>query len=217
MSDGNIEGDGAGRDLAEFGDPASFHLKLIGQLGIGGFPAQFVAEGGADPAQALDLVHQVHGEANGLTLVGEGTADGLFDPPAGIGAELHAAAGFEAIDRLHQAEVALGDQVEDGEAAVVVVGGDFHDEAEIGFDHQLPGPAIAPADAPGELHFLGTVEEGSLADALEVGLKGGGEIFLPNDRCLLSADFHVCFHTGLERGACRTFGLFLRGANFVKG
>jgi len=216
LPDGDIEGDGAGGNFAEFGDASGFDLKLVGQFGVSGLAAELVAKGGADPAQALDLVDEMDGKADGFALVGEGPADGLFDPPASVGAELHPAAGLEAVDGLHQAEVALGDQVEDGQAAVVVIGGDFHHEAEIGFNHQLPGAAIAPADAPGELHFLGAVEEGSLADALEVGLKGGGEIFLPNDRCLLSGDFHVCFHRGLERHDWITFGLFLWRAKFVK-
>ena len=217
LPDGHIEGDGAGGNFAELGDPFGFHLKFVGQFGIGRLAAQFVAEGGADPAQALNLVDEVNREADGLALVGESPADGLFDPPAGVGTELHPTARLEAVHRLHQAEVALGDQVKDGQAAVVVVGGDLHDQAEIRFDHELAGAAIAPADAAGELHLLVAIEEGGLTDALKVGLKGGGEIFLPHNRSLLSGDFHVCFHTELDHHTPRTFGLFLWGANFVKG
>jgi hypothetical protein len=48
-------------------------------------------------------------------------------------------------------------------------------------------------------------------------LKGGGEIFLPNDRCLFSGDFHVGFHSGLERREGIMLGLFFGGVKFVKG
>jgi len=192
-------------------------LEFVRQLGVGGLAAEFVAEGGADPAQALDLVHEMDGEADGLALVGEGPADGLFDPPAGVGAELHATAGLETIDRLHQAEVAFGNKIQNGETAVVVIRGDFHDEAEIGFDHELAGAAFPAADTAGEFHFFGAVEERGFPDALEVGLKSGGEILFPNDRSFFSADFHVCFHMGLERHGWITFGLFFERANFVKG
>ena len=217
LPDGDVQRDGAGGNLAQFGDPFGFHLELVGELHIGGLAAEFVTEGGADAAETLDFVDEVDRETDRLALVGQGPADGLLDPPAGVGAELHPTAGLEAVHGLHQAEVALGDEVENRQAAVVVVGGDFHHEAEIRFDHQLAGRLVAAANATGEFDLLGAIEEGGLTDALEVGLKGGGEIFLPDGRSLLSGDFHLCFHTGLDRSPCRTFGLFLWGANFVKG
>jgi len=216
LPDGDIEGDGAGGNLTQLGHPPGFHLELVSQLGVGRFTTELVAEGGTDPAQTLDLVDEVDGKADGFALVGEGPADGLFDPPAGVGAELHPAAGLEAVDGLHQAEVAFGDEIENRQAAVVVIGGDFHHEAEIRFDHQLAGRLLAAANATSEFDLLGPVEKGGLTDALEVGLEGGGEIPLPNNRSLFSGDFHVCFHRGLERHGWITFGLFLGGANFVK-
>jgi hypothetical protein len=76
---------------------------------------------------------------------------------------------------------------------------------------------VAAANATGEFDLLGPIEEGGLTDALEVGLEGGGEIFLPNNRGLFSGDFHVCFHMGLERRGGRMFGLFLWGVKNVKG
>ena len=103
LPDRDIQGDRAGRNFAEFGNPLGLHLEFVSQFGVGGVPTQFVPKGGTDPAQALDLIHQMDGEADRLALVGKGPADGLFDPPAGIGAELDPAAGLEAIHRFHQA------------------------------------------------------------------------------------------------------------------
>jgi hypothetical protein len=48
-------------------------------------------------------------------------------------------------------------------------------------------------------------------------LKGGGEIFLPNDRCLFSGDFHVGFHSGLERHRLIMLGLFFGGGKICQG
>ena len=102
-----VERDGAQGDLSEFGHPMGIRLQFIGQLSIGGLAAEFGSEGGADSAQALDFIDKMNGKTNGFALVSEGTADGLFNPPAGVGAELNPAAGFEAIDRLHQSEIAF--------------------------------------------------------------------------------------------------------------
>ncbi len=53
----DIQGDGASGYFAEFGDAVSFDLEFICDLDIGGFATQFGSEGGADSAQALNLVH----------------------------------------------------------------------------------------------------------------------------------------------------------------
>jgi hypothetical protein len=87
------------------------------------------------PHQLVDRLDHVHRDADGAGLVGDGAGDGLADPPGGVGAELVAAAVLELLDRLHQAHVALLDQVEEGEAAVGVFLGDGDHEAQVGLDH----------------------------------------------------------------------------------
>ena len=62
--------------------------------------------------------------------------DRLANPPRRVGRELEAAAELEAVHRLHQADVAFLDQVEEGEAAIEIALGDRHDQPEVGF-HQL--------------------------------------------------------------------------------
>jgi len=118
------------------------------------------------------------GEADGFALGGEGTADRLFDPPASVGAEADIPLGIEAVDRFHQAEVSFGNKIEEGETAVVVIGGEFYNEAEVGFDHELARGGITTADAFGEGDLLGAIEEGGFADALEVGLKGSWKFYV---------------------------------------
>jgi len=55
-------------------------------------------------------------QADGFGLVGEGAADGLLNPPGTVGAEFGAAVGIEALHRLHQADIAFADEIEQGKA-----------------------------------------------------------------------------------------------------
>ena len=72
-------------------------------------------------------------------LVGDGPGDGLADPPGGVGGELEALRVVELVDRPHEAEVALLDQVEEGQATVAVALGDGDHQAQVGFDELVLG------------------------------------------------------------------------------
>ena len=76
----------------------------------------------------------MHRDTDGARLIGDGAGDGLANPPGGVGGELVAAAVLELVDRLHQADVALLDQVQELQAAVRVLLGDGDDEAQVGLD-----------------------------------------------------------------------------------
>ena len=73
----------------------------------------------------------MHRDADGCGLVGYASSNPLPDPPSRIGRELVAAAVIELVDRLHQTDVSLLDQVEELKAAVVVFLGDRDDEAQV--------------------------------------------------------------------------------------
>ena len=81
------------------------------------------------------------GNADGARLIGDRARDRLPDPPRGVGRELVAAAVLELVDRLHQADVAFLDEVEELQAAVGVFLGDRDDETQVGLDHFLLGLA----------------------------------------------------------------------------
>ena len=106
----------------------------------------------------------MHRDADGARLVGDRARDRLPDPPGGVGRELVAAAVLELVDRLHQADVAFLDQVEELQAAVGVFLGDRDDEAQVRLHHLLLGLAGL---ALALLHHLHDLAE--LAD-LEPGL-----------------------------------------------
>ena len=108
----------------------------------------------------------MHGDADGARLVGDRAGDRLPNPPGGIGRELVAAAVLELVDRLHQADIAFLDQVEELQAAVGVFLGDGDDEAQVRLHHLLLGLARL---ALALLHHVHDLAE--LAD-LEPGLAG---------------------------------------------
>ena len=63
---------------------------------------------------------------------------GLLDPPRRVGREAAPSLRVELLHRLHQTDVALLDQVHEGQAPVHVVLGDGDDEPQIRTDHVLP-------------------------------------------------------------------------------
>ena len=85
----------------------------------------------------VDRLDHVHRDADGARLVGDRAGDRLPDPPRGVGREFVAAAVLELVDRLHQADVAFLDEVEELQAAVGVFLGDRDHEAQIRLDHLL--------------------------------------------------------------------------------
>ena len=99
------------------------------------------------------FVHDVNRQTDGLGLIGERALDGLLDPPGTVGGELGALGGVETFDGLHQADVALVDQVEQRQAVILVIAGDFDDQAQVGLDHLFAGFFVALFDAGGEFDF----------------------------------------------------------------
>ena len=114
----------------------------------------------------------MHRDADGARLVGDRARDRLPDPPRRVGRELVAAAVLELVDRLHQADVAFLDQVEELQAAVGVFLGDRDDEAQVRLDHFLLGLArlaLALLHHVDDLAELADLEAGLARERLDVG------------------------------------------------
>ena len=73
-------------------------------------------------------------QPDGARLVGNGTANGLADPPGRIRGELVAPTVFELVHCLHQADVALLNQIEELQSAIAVFLGDGNHQTQVGFD-----------------------------------------------------------------------------------
>ena len=135
VAHGGLERDRLLRHLEHGPDALDRDLHFVGDFLRSGFAAEVLHELFLHPHQLVDRFDHVHRDANGTGLVGDRTGDGLANPPGGVGGEFVAAAIFEFLNRLHQAHVALLDQVEEGQAAVGVFFGDGNDQAQVGFDH----------------------------------------------------------------------------------
>ena len=137
----------------------------------------------------------VAGDADQAALLVERPADGLADPERRIGRELEAAAPVELVDGVLEAEVALLDEVAEVHAlGEGVAAGDADDEPQVGADEAVLGPGAggdgppqlgaalarlealgrgaAVLDGAGQLLLLVRVEEGHLADLVEVHTDG---------------------------------------------
>src|SRR5512133_2305740 len=136
LADGGLEADGFLRDLEDLADLVERKLHLLRDLLRRGLAPQLLHEVAARPDELVDRLDHVDGDADGPRLVGDRARDRLSDPPRRVGRELVAALVLELVHRLHQADVALLDEVEELQAAVRVLLGDRDHEAEVRL-HQL--------------------------------------------------------------------------------
>ena len=81
----------------------------------------------------------MHRNTDGARLIGNRTRNRLPDPPGCIGREFVAAAIFKLIDRLHQADIAFLNKIEELQPAIGVFFGNRNHETQIRLDHFLLG------------------------------------------------------------------------------
>ena len=129
----------------------------------------------------------MHGQANRFALVRQSALDRLFDPPGGVRAQFSALGRIEALDSLHQADVAFGNEVEERQTEIRVIVRDLHDEPQVRANHEGARLAVALFDFRGELDLLVGREQRDLPDFPQVNLNSSIAIF----------SSHITFH---ERG-----------------
>ena len=96
----------------------------------------------------------MHRHADRPRLIGDGSGNGLPDPPGGICREFVSLCIVELIDRANQARVALLNEVENVKSAAGVFFLDRHDQTEVCFRQLVLRRLIALAHALGKLHLL---------------------------------------------------------------
>jgi hypothetical protein len=69
--------------------------------------------------------------------------DGGLDPPRSVGGEPEALLGLEALERFHQADIALRDHLTDRQAVAAIAHGDLDDEAQMAGDECVRRLAVA--------------------------------------------------------------------------
>ncbi len=131
-------------------------------------------------------------------VAGERRQNGLADPPDGVGDELDALVRIELPRGGEQADIALADQVGEGQPAVLVLLGHRDDEAQVAFHQLLHRLVIAGAHLPRDRDFLLRGEERGLADLVQilvedvlvgiVDAETGGAVVLSRRRGLAAGD-----------------------------
>jgi hypothetical protein len=100
----------------------------------GRLAAELLHQRARGPNQLVDRLDHVDRDANRPGLVGNRAGDCLPNPPRRVGRELVAAPVLELVDRLHEPDVAFLNQIEELKAAVCVLLGNRHHQAEVRFD-----------------------------------------------------------------------------------
>jgi hypothetical protein len=167
-----------GGEAEGLGDLVLGHLDLEGEFGEGRRAAVLQLEPGPGLLEAGQGVAGVDREPDGATRVGDASGDRLADPPGRVGGELESLAPVELLDGVHQSEVALLDEVEEGESRCLVLLRDRHHEPEVRL-HELTLGLLALSRHPSEFALAGRGE--ALAAGVEfldgflAGLDGLGE------------------------------------------
>ena len=87
----------------------------------------------------VDRLADVDRQPDRAALIGDRAGDRLANPPGRVGGEFEAALVVELVGRLHQADVAFLDEIEEGKTAADVLLGNRDDESEIGADQMSAG------------------------------------------------------------------------------
>src|SRR4051812_19671160 len=137
FADRRLERDRLLRDLQHLADLGHRDVHPLGDLFGGRLATELLDQRAGGANQLVDRLDHVDRDADRARLVGDRAGDRLADPPRRIGRELVAAAVLELVDRLHQADVAFLNQIEELQAAIRVLLRDRDDEAEVGFNELL--------------------------------------------------------------------------------
>src|SRR5215217_4366105 len=143
-------------------------VQAPGDLIFGGLAFDLEGQLAYGAADLPDLLRHVHGDADGTTLVRDGTLHGLPYPPRGVRREPEAPVGIELLDGLHQAYVALLDEVLERQTLATVLLGHAHDEPQVLLDEPLTGPCVPGLGPLGEVYLLGVREQLALVDVGKV-------------------------------------------------
>ena len=163
-------------DLQHLADLVFRHFHALGQLVRQWLAAHLLQHLPGNAVELVDGLDHVHRDTDRARLVGDRARDRLANPPGRVGRELVAAPVFELVDRLHQADVAFLDQVEELQAAVGVLLRDRDDQSQVGLDHFLLGTArlgFADRHLPVDFLDLGDLQVRQLLNAISLRWRAG--------------------------------------------
>src|SRR6185312_7042824 len=120
----------------------------------------------------LDDAREIRGaierNANCATLARERRQDCLTNPPDCVGDELHSLIRIELARSSEQTDVALTDQIDERETAVLVFLCDRDDEAQIALHQLLQRVRITRANLASDVYLFGALEQRICTDFVQV-------------------------------------------------
>src|SRR5207253_3269130 len=177
IADRRIERGRTDRNCLKLRDFSTRNSDFIAELVIGRFATELFAHLQRYATHLGDFVHKVHRQPDGFALIRQRSLDGLLDPPSGVSAQLSALRRIEPFHRLHEPDVAFGDQIQQRQTKVRVVVCDLDHQTQVGANHQRTRLAIAFLDFSGQVDLLLWSQQWDLPDLTQVNLYSGIAIF----------------------------------------
>ncbi len=126
----------------------------------GGFAPQFLLQDGACLAHLVKRPGQVDGHADERCLLLQRAGDGAANPPAGVGTEAPAPVGVKQLRRTQQPQIALLNQVREGQPAPHIVLGDGKHQPQVGLNQLLACLFVALPRPTRQLHLFFRSQQG---------------------------------------------------------
>ena len=158
--------DGFLRQLQQFPHLVRLHIQCGGDLLHGGLPPIFVQQIARRFLDPVDALHQMHRDTDGASLIRNGAGDGLTDPPGCVGGELEAPLRLKLFSSLHQAEVALLNEIQKRQSTPGVALGYRYHQPQVCFAQGAAGLCIPGPGSLCQRHLLSGGQQRHPADLL---------------------------------------------------
>ena len=147
-------------------------IQHVGDLLRAGLVIELLGEFAGRAQVDIQFLDHVDRQPNGAGLVHDAALDGLANPPGGVGGKAKTPLGVEFFHGADQAQVALFNQIQQGQAAIDVPAGNFHHQAQVTLNHTAPGTGISLQREAGEVLLFVGGEQRGVADFVQVQLGG---------------------------------------------
>ena len=153
-------------------------MQQAGDIGRARLARQLSSQFAVGPQTAADIAGDMNRQANHAGLIDQGAFDVLAYPPGRVSGKSKAALRVEFLDGPHQAEIAFLDQVQQGQAAMLVMPRQRHHQPEVALDQRGSCRGIALSRQPAVVLLLVGIQQSRLAEFPEI-LPGRVELRFP--------------------------------------
>ena len=153
-------------------------MQILRDLLHGRLPSEFLHQFPVAAGDLVDDLDHMHRHTNRACLVGDGTGNGLADPPCGIGGKLVSLGIVKLVHSTDQARVAFLDQIQNVQAAAGILLRNGDHQPEICLGKFILGILVSLCNPGGKFLLLLRSQQPDLADFLEVHPNGIVQIIL---------------------------------------